>query len=356
MLKKFLTAFIALALSMPTGFLQQAYAAEFKNLSLTITWDEETFYQPSGCTSYTFGFQKSDERTIAMIRIENKYGDILKADAIYSGAPISGKKSMIICDGKDFTDTKLVLDVRYPESDIKSIPILFKVRGASPAQSASTTAPTTPGSIENETCSKGGKCKVGDLGPGGGIIVFVSPSVKSWGDYIEAAPAGWDRGRLDPEKQPYCSSQIPDPTNLSFDIGGGLSNSRSIKKICPNGAVAEAMAYKGNGLNDWFLPSISELGEMYQARKSIGLEEKYNYWSSTVIEYGYIRILYDGGRLGINLLNNDSAKIRPIRYGKFETGSKNNAIGPKSIICTKGKLTKKVTAVNPKCPAGYKKK
>jgi len=27
-----------------------------------------------------------------------------------------------------------------------------------------------------------------------------------------------------------------------------------------------------------------------------------------------------------------------------------------SIICIKGKLTKKVTGVNPKCPAGYKKK
>jgi hypothetical protein len=27
-----------------------------------------------------------------------------------------------------------------------------------------------------------------------------------------------------------------------------------------------------------------------------------------------------------------------------------------TIICVKGKLTKKVTAVNPKCPSGYKKK
>jgi hypothetical protein len=27
-----------------------------------------------------------------------------------------------------------------------------------------------------------------------------------------------------------------------------------------------------------------------------------------------------------------------------------------TITCTKGKVTKKVTAVSPKCPAGYKKK
>jgi hypothetical protein len=28
----------------------------------------------------------------------------------------------------------------------------------------------------------------------------------------------------------------------------------------------------------------------------------------------------------------------------------------KAIICAKGKLTKQVVAVNPKCPTGYKKK
>jgi hypothetical protein len=27
-----------------------------------------------------------------------------------------------------------------------------------------------------------------------------------------------------------------------------------------------------------------------------------------------------------------------------------------SIFCVKGKVTKKITAVNPKCPTGYKKK
>jgi hypothetical protein len=32
------------------------------------------------------------------------------------------------------------------------------------------------------------------------------------------------------------------------------------------------------------------------------------------------------------------------------------SIKKKTITCTKGKLTKKVTGLNPKCPAGYKKK
>ena len=36
--------------------------------------------------------------------------------------------------------------------------------------------------------------------------------------------------------------------------------------------------------------------------------------------------------------------------------SKQKSTKPTTITCVKGKLTKKVTAVNPKCPAGYKKK
>ena len=36
--------------------------------------------------------------------------------------------------------------------------------------------------------------------------------------------------------------------------------------------------------------------------------------------------------------------------------AKINAMKKKTITCVKGKLTKKVTAVNPKCPKGYKKR
>ena len=201
----------------------------------------------------------------------------------------------MICSGKDFTDTKLVLDVRSPQSDIKSIPILFKVRGASPAQTAPTTAPTTPNSIENETCSKGGDCKVGDIGPGGGVIVYVSPSIQIWGRYIEAAPKGWYLGRLDPQKKPFCpdrSSNGADFVNTKSQIGSGLSNSIAIRRLCPNGgAVADAMAYQGNGLNDWFLPSMDELNELYYSRTKIGLEDSW-YWSSTTSQYYQITSLY----------------------------------------------------------------
>jgi hypothetical protein len=225
---------------------------------------------------------------------------------------------------------------------------------------------TPPKATESESCATGGKCKVGDLGPGGGIIIYVASSPKKWGEYIEAAPSGWDRGRLDPERGPYCSgtpdsrnlvkdSRIPDATNLNFEIGSGLQNSLAMKKICPDGAVADAMAYRGNGLSDWFLPSISELGEMYYARSSIGLEKEF-YWSSTVLRYGYIRILYYDGSLGINQRNDDSAKIRPIRYGKSIASAQASQESSKSVVCLKGKVKRTITGTNPKCPKGFKLK
>jgi membrane protein involved in colicin uptake len=45
------------------------------------------------------------------------------------------------------------------------------------------------------------------------------------------------------------------------------------------------------------------------------------------------------------------AKVEAEAKAKAETTKKKT-----TITCVKGKLTKKVTAINPKCPAGFKKK
>ena len=45
-----------------------------------------------------------------------------------------------------------------------------------------------------------------------------------------------------------------------------------------------------------------------------------------------------------------------VSLGKIVTPVTLSGRNALTITCTKGKLTKKVTAVNPKCPAGYKKK
>ena len=55
-------------------------------------------------------------------------------------------------------------------------------------------------------------------------------------------------------------------------------------------------------------------------------------------------------------LTQDAAVVNPTPTVTASPAPKLANLAKISIICTKGKITKKVTAVNPKCPAGYKKK
>ena len=50
------------------------------------------------------------------------------------------------------------------------------------------------------------------------------------------------------------------------------------------------------------------------------------------------------------------AKAAADLKAKQEADAKAAATKKTTITCVKGKLTKKVTSVKPKCPAGYKKK
>jgi hypothetical protein len=50
------------------------------------------------------------------------------------------------------------------------------------------------------------------------------------------------------------------------------------------------------------------------------------------------------------------AKAALALKAKQEADAKAAALKKTTIACVKGKINKKVTAVKPKCPAGYKKK
>jgi membrane protein involved in colicin uptake len=52
-----------------------------------------------------------------------------------------------------------------------------------------------------------------------------------------------------------------------------------------------------------------------------------------------------------------AAELKAKQEAEAKAAAEKAAASKKTtIICIKGKLTKKVTAVNPKCPSGYKKK
>ena len=63
---------------------------------------------------------------------------------------------------------------------------------------------------------------------------------------------------------------------------------------------------------------------------------------------------------GVEAASNPTATNKPIEVAPIEVAAPitepQKIVLKRTLTCTKGKLTKKVTAVNPKCPAGYKKK
>jgi len=136
------------------------------------------------------------------------------------------------------------------------------------------------------TCALGGTCVVGDKGPGGGVVFFVSSSTFS-------ASSACGSG---------CKYLEAAPTDLT---------------VAPwAGAISAAEGYSNNGVTDWYLPSKDELNEVYAKRKTIGGLASPIYWSSTEIISGFAwsQNFGDGKQYGTNGIETDDlGGVRPIR-------------------------------------------
>ena len=142
-----------------------------------------------------------------------------------------------------------------------------------------------------KTCAQGGGCEVGDTGPGGGTIFYISPTVinsasgiSSGGRYLEVAPLNWS-GLL-VESTTAWSRVSTSVAGTSSAIGSGAENTRLINTALTTNSVAAKIAADLNfgTKSDWFLPSTLELKEMYDALYAPSLAGNLsvrNYWSST---------------------------------------------------------------------------
>lgn len=156
-------------------------------------------------------------------------------------------------------------------------------------------------------------CGVGETGPGGGVVFYDAGSVRPWGRYLEAAPAGWNGTSGDPDTY-WCDDDRDVPKAKSGIIGVGRNNTLQIRAVCYSGAANLANAYAGGGKTDWFLPSKDELNELYILRNIVGGferrpggEDPY-YWSSS--QHSLDRAWYqhfDG------YLQADGDKVFPLR-------------------------------------------
>lgn len=170
---------------------------------------------------------------------------------------------------------------------------------------------------------------VGQAGPGGGIIFYVAPTPFACGPtlattctYLQAAPSGWNTG-ADPllnwatSVNDNQSTRVPAPGALQTAIGTGYQNSDAIVaqtgNVAASSAAVAARAYRGNGLTDWYLPSINELTELYNQRELIAGLQAAGYWSSTEGEANQgIRIEFQMPFTGGHL-KDDPKLLRPIR-------------------------------------------
>ena len=185
-------------------------------------------------------------------------------------------------------------------------------------------------------CGVGGTslCKVGVVGPGGGLIFFVDYNDQYAGlNYLEAAPVGWGNGvtvneggltgettgssTVDPLMK-WCSntsSLLGLNAWSNSAVGAGASNTSTADTTCAGGAIQAASDYAGGSKSDWFLPSVGEAMLMYTNLRQVGVGgfASDGYWSSSESSayYAWYQFFANGGQ-HVNDKSN-AYYVRPVR-------------------------------------------
>ena len=153
------------------------------------------------------------------------------------------------------------------------------------------------------SCALGGKCQIGSIGPGGGVVFYYSEAgftmtgapCGSSCHYLESANMNWNGNNnlYWRDGVEIRWSKIGDDFQLSVatgrNVGTGFANTEAI--IAQQGAC-ETMAsctyiagyirlYKGGGKTDWFLPSFRELQLAILNASDQFLGAGLNWWTST---------------------------------------------------------------------------
>lgn len=146
------------------------------------------------------------------------------------------------------------------------------------------------------SCASGGACRLGDTGPGGGIVFYVASSTfASAGSdcattcrYLEAAPSPrrW-LGDVDLAWSPPLKIRTTGAGGTS--IGSGYQNTARLfnQYVGEDVSLAAVYAfrYSNRGKTDWHLPSRDELVELFLRSYLVGDLRYGVYWSSTEDDY-----------------------------------------------------------------------
>ncbi|MCX6444877.1 MAG: hypothetical protein NTY85_05040 [Actinobacteria bacterium] len=190
--------------------------------------------------------------------------------------------------------------------------------------------------IQSTTNSIQTTYSLGNTGPGGGKIFYVAstpfacgPTRTSSCTYLEAAPSGWNNGLADPKAKwsnayGFINNVGSPETATATAIGWGYRNTRAIilagnTDTGTASALADSYTVTVGGVvvDDWYLPSLDELNEMYTRKTNIGGFDVLDYyWSSTdsTSNSNNARRQYFGnGENGTGSGKLTPNKVRPIR-------------------------------------------
>lgn len=133
------------------------------------------------------------------------------------------------------------------------------------------------------------------------MVFYDAGSQKTWGRYLEAAPEAAETSGLPWKKLPYNDQANPlyVITTITAQrqrvaaklIGMGEINTLKIARRYGTGSYAARYAQRlvVNGHDDWFLPSVDELDEMYKFMHAnlVPIDGTHNtfYWSSSEYDY-----------------------------------------------------------------------
>lgn len=181
----------------------------------------------------------------------------------------------------------------------------------------STTSTTTPAPVTT-TPTPARNLKVGDTGPGGGIV-FLTPNSagNATGKYFEASTAAW-YGTFGCLRLAAPTQSIP---VTRTQIGSAATNHTALQAACADWPTSAARIANSmtEGPEDWYLPTVDELHAMYDSMpgcsrcaKTFG---KNNYWTSTIPDGGdpYIVVFGYAGGMVRTWPKDKGASIRAIR-------------------------------------------
>jgi hypothetical protein len=150
----------------------------------------------------------------------------------------------------------------------------------------------------NTSCALGGGCGIGDIGPGGGFVFYVAPTLFTSGpqcggscEYLEVAVIYWTSGLSHwncsanfqatsiaaPESFYRWNGESSVTGATENSIGSGYRNSVIADKsagraVCNdqyNSGISSARKFNGGGKSDWYVAASIEFGEIYKVRSLI---------------------------------------------------------------------------------------